>query len=69
MRAKHRQPKHQLKDTPQQEETGIQVLLDDIKQEILVLYGAENHRNPHAFAKKLFTAPKSGRLDISQEQL
>ena len=60
------------------------MLLDDIKQEILVLSRAENHRkrrkkkrktresfyrNPYAFAKKLLTAAKSGRLDIPQQEL
>ena len=44
LRAKQRQLKRQLKDAPQQEKIGIQVLLDDIKQEILVLSWAENHR-------------------------
>ena len=84
LRARQRQLKRQLKDAPQQEKIGIQVLLDDIKQEILVLSRAENHRkrrkkkrktresfyrNPYAFAKKLFTAAKSGRLDIPQQEL
>ena len=45
LRARQRQLKHQLKDAPQQEKIGIQVLLDDIKQEILVLSRAENHRS------------------------
>ena len=84
LRARQRQLKRQLKDPPQQEKIVIQVLLDDIKQEILVLSRAENHRkrrkkkhktreslyrNPYAFAKKLFTAAKSGRLDIPQQEL
>ena len=84
LRARQRQLKRQLKDAPQQEKIGIQVLLDDIKQEIWVLSRAENHRkrrkkqrktresfyrNPYAFAKKLFTAAKSGRLDIPQQEL
>ena len=60
------------------------MLLDDMKQEILVLSRAENRRkrrkkkrktrescymNPYAFAKKLLTTAKSGRLDIPQEEL
>ena len=84
LRARQRQLKHQLKNAPQQEKIVIQVLLDDIKQEILVLSRAENHRkrrkkkrktresfyrNQYAFAKKLFTAAKSGRLDIPQQEL
>ena len=84
LRARQRQLKRQLKDAPQQEKIRIQVLLDDIRQEILVLSRAENHRkrrkkkrknresfyrNPYAFAKKLFTAAKSGQLDIPQQEL
>ena len=44
LRARQWQLKRQLKDVPQQEKIGIHVLLDDIKQEILVLSRAENHR-------------------------
>ena len=44
LRARQQQLKRQLKDAPQQEKIGIQVLLDDIKQEILVLSRAENHK-------------------------
>ena len=84
LRARQRQLKRQLKDAPQQEKIGIQVLLDGIKQKILVLSRAENHRkrrkkkrktresfyrNPYAFAKKPLTTAKSGRLDIPQQEL
>ena len=44
LRTRQWQLKRQLKDAPQQEKIWIQVLLDDIKQEILVLSRAENHR-------------------------
>ena len=61
---------------------GLQALLDDVKQEIIVLPRVEDqrkqrknkhtaresfNRNPYAFAKKLFTVTKSDRLDIPQE--
>ena len=84
LRARQRQLKRQLMDIPQQEKIWIHVLLDGIKQEILVLSRAENHRkrrkkmcktresfyrNPYAFPKKLFTTAKSGPLDIPQQEL
>ena len=36
MRSRQWQLKRQLKDAPQQEKIEVQMLLDDIKQEILV---------------------------------
>ena len=84
LRARQRQLKRRLKDAPQQENIGIQVLLDDHKQGILVLSQAENHwkrrknkhktresfyKNLYALANKLYTAAKSGQLDIPQEEL
>ena len=44
LRARQRWLGRQLKDAPQQEKIGIQVLLDGIKQEILDFFRAENHR-------------------------
>ena len=84
LRMRQRQLKRQLNEAPDYEKPGIQALLDDIKHQILVLSRAENHRkrrkkkrraresfyrNPYAFAKKLFSAAKSGRLDIPQDEL
>ena len=84
LRARQRQLKRQLKEAPDLEKPGLEALLGDIKQQILVLSRAENHRkrrkkkrktreafyrNPYAFAKKLFTAAKSGQLDVPQEEL
>ena len=81
LRAGQQQVKRQLKDTPQQK-IEKQKLFDDIKQEILAISEAENHRkwqkkkhtaresfyrNPYAFAKKLFTRGKSGQLYIPKE--
>lgn len=67
LRTRQRQLKRQLNEAPDHERPGIQALLDDIKQQILVLHSAENHRkcqkkkrraresfyrNPYAFAKE-----------------
>ena len=84
LRASQRQLKRQLQVAPDHEKQGLQTLLDDIRQQILVICRAENHRkrrkrkrktresfykNPYAFAKKLFTEAKSGSLDVPQEEL
>ena len=84
LRARQRQLKRQLQGAPDMERTGIQTLLDDIRQQILVISRAENQRkrrkrkrkaresfykNPFGFAKKLFTATKNGQLNIPQEEL
>ena len=44
LRRQQRQLKQQLKDAPDNEKAGLQNLLDDIKQKILVISRAENHR-------------------------
>ena len=44
MRSRQWQLKRQLKDAPQQEKIEVQMLLDDIKQEILVFSQAEYYR-------------------------
>ena len=73
-----------LKEANEEQKPGIQELLDDLKRQILVISRAENHRkrrkkkrraresfykNPYAFAKKLFSEAKSGKLDIPKEEL
>ena len=84
LRARQRQVVRRLKEANEEQKPGIQELLDDLKRQILVLSRAENHRkrrkkkrraresfykNPYAFAKKLFSEAKSGKLDIPKEEL
>ena len=84
LRAEQRMLKRRLKESPPQEQLGIENLLEDLKKRILIISRAENARkrrkkkqqsrksfynNPYAFAKKLFTDKKSGKLDVPQEEL
>ena len=84
LRRNQRLLKRRITEAPEEEQRALQTLLDDIRQQILTLSKAENHRkrrkkkrktrqdffkNPYAFAKKLFTEARSGTLDVPQEEL